>query len=166
MDGNPRLPAALRAQWPHLPIQRGTAHKLRNLLSRAPAHLREEVTEECRRRIYGKNREVGESTRRGFLKTWRLCGAVVASLEEAGEELFTILSFPPVQWKGLRTTNALERINEEFRRRTKTRASLPHEDVVVLVWFGLLRTSQMRRRRFDGWQEIPAASLRIQQQAA
>ena len=38
IDGNPGLHAALRAQWSHLPIQRCTAHKLRNLLSRAPAH--------------------------------------------------------------------------------------------------------------------------------
>ena len=46
IDGNPGLHAALRAQWPHLPIQRCTAHKLRNLVSRAPAHLREEVAED------------------------------------------------------------------------------------------------------------------------
>jgi transposase-like protein len=46
IDGKPGLQAALRAQWPPLPIQRCTAHKLRNLLSRAPAHLREEVAED------------------------------------------------------------------------------------------------------------------------
>jgi len=34
------------------------------------------------------------------------------------------LRYPMAQWKALRTTNALERINEEFRRRTKTQASL------------------------------------------
>ena len=43
IDGNPGLHGALRAQWPHLPLQRCTAHRLRNLLSRAPTHLREEV---------------------------------------------------------------------------------------------------------------------------
>jgi transposase-like protein len=32
----------------------------------------------------------------------------------------TFLRFPASQWKALRMTNALERINEEFRRRTKT----------------------------------------------
>ena len=39
IDGNPGLHAALRKQWPTLAIQRCTAHKLRNLLSKAPAHL-------------------------------------------------------------------------------------------------------------------------------
>src|SRR5262249_55560917 len=63
IDGNPGLHAALRAQWPQLLIQRCTAHKLRNLLSRAPAHLREEVAEDYRRMVYGKNREVVENAR-------------------------------------------------------------------------------------------------------
>src|SRR5262249_58681147 len=120
IEGSPGLHGALRAQWPQLPIQRGTAHKLRNLLSRAPAHLREEVAEDYRPMRYGKNREAVGSARRSFLKKWRLRCAVVASLEEAGDELFTFLSFPPSQGKGLRTTKALERIHAEFRRRTKT----------------------------------------------
>jgi putative transposase len=167
IDGNPGLHAALRAQWPQLPIQRCTAHKLRNLLSRAPAHLREEAAEDYRRMIYGESREAVENARRSFLKKWRLrCPVVAASLEEAGEGLFTFLSFPPAQWKGLRTTNALERINEEFRRRTKTQASLPNEDAVVLLLFGLLRSGQVKLRRFDGWQEMPSASPLLQRQAA
>jgi len=167
IDGNPGLHAALRAQWPHLPIQRCTAHKLRNLLSRAPAHLREEVAEDYRRLIYGESREAVEKARRSFLKKWRLrCPVVAASLEEAGEELFTFLAFPAAQWKGLRTTNALERINEEFRRRTKTQASLPNEDAVVLLLFGLLRSGQVTLRRLAGWKEMPSASPLSQRQVA
>jgi len=41
---------------------------------------------------------------------------VYQSFEEAGDQLFTFTAFPASQWKALRTTNALERINEEFRR--------------------------------------------------
>jgi len=79
---------------------------------------------------------------------------VVECLDEAGEDLFTFLRFPPSQWKALRTTNALERINEEFRRRTKTQASLPGQDAVLLLLFGLLRTGQVKLRKMDGWQEM------------
>ena len=75
----------------------------------------------------------------------------VESFEEAGDELFTFLRFPPAQWRALRTTNALERINEEFRRRTKTQASLPSQDAVLLLLFGLLRSGQIRLRAIDGW---------------
>jgi len=51
----------------------------------------------------------------------------------------------------LRTTNALERINEEFRRRTKTQASLPSEEAVLFLLFGLLRSGQVTLRRLVGW---------------
>jgi transposase-like protein len=122
IDGNPGLQAALGAQWPEIAIQRCTNHKLRNLLAKAPAHLREEFAEDYRRKVYGETREAVEPARGIFLRKWQLrCKAVVTSFEEAGDELFTFLQFPQSQWKALRTTNAPERINEEFRRRTKLR---------------------------------------------
>ena len=55
----------------------------------------------------------------------------------------------------MRTTNALERINEEVRRRAKTQASLPGEDAVLLLLFGLLRTGQIKLRRIAGWTDMP-----------
>jgi len=155
IDGNPGLEAALRAEWPKTDIQRCTNHKLWILLSKAPAHLREELAEDYRRMIYGEHREAVEKARVAFARKWKLrCKAVVASLEEAGEDLFTFLRYPSSQWKSLRTTNALERINEEFRRRTKTQASLPSEDAVLLLLFGLLRSGQIVLRRIVGFQDM------------
>ena len=59
--------------------------------------------------VYGETREAVEHARASFLRKWRLrCKAVVASFEEAGDELFTFLQFPQSQWKALRPTNALE----------------------------------------------------------
>jgi len=159
IDGNPGLAAALKRQWPGLAIQRCTNHKLWNLLAKAPAHLREELAEDYRRMIYAESREAVEQARRGFARKWKLrCQAVQQSLEEAGDQLFTFTAFPAAQWKALRTTNALERINEEFRRRTKTQASLPNEEAVLLLLFGLLRSGQIKLRRLVGWQELSPSS--------
>jgi putative transposase len=156
IDGNPGLGAALRAQWPEIAIQRCTNHKLRNLLAKAPAHLREELAEDYRRMVYADSCEAVEHERARLLRKWRLrCKAVVSSLEEAGDELFTFLKFPQSQWKALRTTNALERVNGEFRRRTKTQASLPDEDAVLLLLYGLLRSGQIVLRRIDGRSDMP-----------
>lgn len=162
IDGNPGLQAALRAQWPTIAIQRCTNHKLRNLLAKAPAHLREELAEDYRRMVYADTGEAVEQARAGFVRKWRLrCKAVVSSFEEAGDELFTFLQFPPLQWKALRTTNALERINEEFRRRTKTQASLPDEDAVLLLLYGLLRSGQIVLRRIDGRNLLPKPTTQL-----
>ena len=155
IDGSAGLAAALREQWPTLAVQRCTTHKLRNLEAKAPVRLREELAEDYRRMIYGERRAIVEQARGRFVKKWRLrCPAVVECLDEAGDDLFTFLRFPKAQWKALRTTNALERINEEFRRRTKTQASLPGQDAVLLLLFGLLRSGQIRLRKLDGWQEM------------
>ena len=159
VDGNPGLAAALKVQWPQLVIQRCTNHKLWNLLAKAPAHLREELAEDYRRMIYAESREAVEHARVGFARKWKLrCKTVSASFEEAGDELFTFTAFPISQWKALRTTNALERINEEFRRRTKTQASLPSEEAVLLLLFGLLRSGQVTLRRLVGWHDLAAIS--------
>jgi putative transposase len=155
IDGSAGLAAALREQWPTLAIQRCTAHKLRNLEAKAPVRLREELAEDYRRMIYAETRTLVDQARTRFAKKWRLrCPAVVECLDEAGDDLFTFLRFPKTQWKALRTTNALERINGEFRRRTKTQASLPGQEAVLLLLFGLLRSGHVKLRKIDGWEEM------------
>jgi putative transposase len=155
IDGSAGLAAALREQWPTVAIQRCTAHKLRNLEAKAPVRMREELAEDYRRMIYGETRTLVDQARTRFAKKWRLrCPAVVECLDEAGDDLFTYLRFPKTQWKALRTTNALERINGEFRRRTKTQASLPGQEAVLLLLFGLLRSGHVKLRKIDGWEEM------------
>lgn len=161
IDGNPGLHAALQQQWPSIAIQRCTAHKLRNLTAKAPARLREELKEDYRRMIYGEDEAAVERARTTFSRKWKLrCPPVIASFDEAGDELFTFMRFPKSQWKALRTTNALERINGEFRRRTKTQSSLPSCDAVLLLLFGLLRSGAVKLRRMDGWEDLPRAAAR------
>ena len=167
IDGNPGLRSALEECWPAVAVQRCTVHKLTNLLAKAPVVLREEITEDYRRMIYAASAAEVQSTRTAFVRKWRgRCSGVVVSLQEAGEELFTYLKFPVSQWKALRTTNALERINEEFRRRTKTQASLPSEQAVLLLLYGLLRSGQIRTRRIDGWEHLPKWRATLQNKAA
>ena len=153
--------AALRTTWPPIDLQRCTNHKLWNLLAKAPAALREELAEDYRRMIYASTAAAVEQARAAFRRKWTTrCAAAWKSFEEAGDELFTFLRYPVSQWKALRTTNALERINEEFRRRTKTQASLPNEEAVLLLLFGLVRSGQIVLRRLVGWQDLAAISNR------
>jgi transposase-like protein len=157
IDGNAGLARALTEAWPQIELQRCVVHKLRNLEAKAPGKLREEVAEDFRRMMYAETAAGVAKERTVFTKKWRLrCPGVAKSFEEAGDELFTFLRFPMAQWRALRTTNALERINEEFRRRTKTQAMLPSEDAVLVLLFGLLMSGQIRSRKIDGWPELPA----------
>ena len=162
IDGSAGLAHALQKQWKGIEIQRCTVHKLRNLLAKAPARLRDELAEDYRRMIYAEDADEVATQRAKFRKKWKLKSAAVAdSFDEAGDELFTFTRFPRSQWKALRTTNAIERINEEFRRRTKTQASLPGEDAVLLLMYGLLRSGQIRLRRLVGWKDMPLTNRTV-----
>jgi transposase-like protein len=79
---------------------------------------------------------------------------VVTSLREGGDELLTFLAFPKAQWKTLRTTNTIERLHEELRRRVKTQGSLPSEDAALVLLFSLVASGQFKLRRIDGWHKI------------
>ena len=71
--------------------------------------------------IYAAALKEVEERRKAFLRKWRLkCRAVADSLEEAGDRLFTFTRLPPGQWRSARTSNAVERLHEEFKRRIKT----------------------------------------------
>ena len=156
VDGAPGLEAALVALWgEELPIQRCTVHKHRNLLAHAPKHLHDELTEDYRDMIYAETKAEVEKHRRAFLRKWRLkCKAVADSLEEAGDLLFAFTRLDPSQWKSARTTNAIERLNEEFRRRIKTQTVLPDAETAPMLFWALLASGQIIMRKIDGWETL------------
>jgi len=69
------------------------------------------------------------------------------------------LRYPPTQWKSLRTTNAIERLYEEFKRRIKTQCALPNAETAALLFWALMASGQITLRRVDGWQTLDHAPL-------
>src|SRR6059058_2311824 len=102
--------------------------------------------------IYGKTAKEIEARRKSFIRKWRLkCRAVADSLEEAGERLFSFTRLPTSQWKSARTTNAIERLHEEFKRRIKTQTMLPSAETAAMLFWALLASGQITMRKVDGW---------------
>jgi transposase-like protein len=154
-DGAAGLEKALAALWPDALLQRCTVHKHRNLLAHAPERLHEEISNDYRDVIYAATRREVEARRKAFIRKWRLkCRAVADSLEEAGDKLFTFTRFPPSQWKSIRTSNAIERLHEEFKRRIKTQTVLPCAETAAMLFWALLASAQITMRKVDGWQSL------------
>lgn len=155
VDGAAGLEKALAALWPAVPAQRCTVHKHRNLLAHAPERLHEEVSADYTDMVYAATPQEVEARRRAFLRKWRLkCRAVADSLEEAGERLFAFTRLPPSQWKSARTTNAVERLHEEFKRRIKTQTVLPSAETAAMLFWALLASGQITMRKVDGWRSL------------
>jgi transposase-like protein len=105
--------------------------------------------------IYAESCAQIEARRKAFLRKWRLKHRAVAnSLEEAGDRLFTFTRLPPSQWKSARTTNAIERLHEEFKRRIKTQTVLPSADTAAMLFWALLASGQIIMRKVDGWDTL------------
>jgi putative transposase len=155
VDGAPGLDKAIAAVWDGVPVQRCTVHKHRNLFAHAPERLHDEITADYNDMIYATTPEEIEVRRKVFIRKWRLKHRAVAdSLEEAGDRLFTFTRLPPSQWRSVRTTNAIERLHEEFKRRIKTQTVLPSADTAAMLFWALLASGQINMRKVDGWQTL------------
>ena len=160
VDGAPGLEAAIAVVWDGVPEQRCTVHKHRNLLAHAPERLHEEITADYNDMIYAATREEIEARRKAFIRKWRLKHRAVAdSLQEAGDRLFSFTRLPPSQWKSARTTNAIERLHEEFKRRIKTQTVLPSADTAAMLFWALLASGQITMRKVDGWQTLASKPI-------
>ena len=155
VDGAPGLEKALAVLWSGMLVQRCTVHKHRNLLAHAPDRLHEEVSADYNDMIYAASKPEIEVKRKAFIRKWRVkCRAVAESLEEAGDKLFTFTRFPKSQWKSIRTSNAIERLHEEFKRRIKTQTVLPSAEIAAMLFWALMASGQITMRKVDGWQSL------------
>jgi putative transposase len=165
-DGHKGLTRAIAA-WPDAKVQRCTVHKRANLESHCPVHARNELLRDYSAIVEADDALAARKAYRDFVSKWRvLCPPVVRSLEEAGEQLLTFYEFPKPMWVSLRTTNSIENLNREFRRRTKTQASFPSESAALTLLYGLIAFDQIRMRKINGFQHMDSLAARRCREAA
>ena len=153
-DGHAGL-AKATTLWPEAQVQRCTRYKWQNLVGHCPVHARRELKRDYDRIVYAEDGLAAREAYGAFVTKWTsLCPAVARSLEEAGEQLLTFYALPKAMWRVLRTTNTLENLNREFRRRTKTQASFSTEDAAVTLLYGLVAFGQIQLRKIDGHRHV------------
>ena len=155
VDGNKGLTRALLELWPNLPIQRCTVHKLWNLLGHAPKSLQGEVKADYDAIINADGVEQAKVAYGAFMRKWsRKAESVARSLEDGGMDLLSFMRFPKEQWRSLKTTNIVERLNLEFRRRTKTQGVFPTQSSILVLLFGLVASGMVRMRKIGGYETM------------
>lgn len=153
-DGHAGLIKAMKA-WPESKVQRCTVHKLRNLLNHCPRHSHGELRRDYHQIVRACDGMKAREAYDRFVAKWStLCQAVAESLKEAGLKLLTFYVFPEPMWKSLRSTNTLENLNREFRRRTKTQASFSTEQAAVTLLFGLVAFGQITLQKINGYRHV------------
>jgi putative transposase len=160
-DGNRGLKQALTRCWPGVAHQRCVVHKQRNVVSAAPRHVQAAVRRDFQAITYAPTLGEAHTACDRFVTTWRKrAPRAVSSLHEAHEDLLTFHTLPASQHRSLRSTNVIERLNEEFRRRVKTQTACPSEASVLVLFYSLVASGTVRMQKIAGWMDLPRPTRR------
>lgn len=155
MDGLPGLESAFREYFPKANTGRCWVHALRNAVSKAPARLREAYKRLAHKVMYAESEDAARIAF-SVLKSAMDGEAqrAVHCLEKDLESLLAHYRFEKKLWRGLKTTNPIERVNKELKRRTKSMETLGERTLDVLMAFTAIRLE-------FGWQTTPVDSARL-----
>ncbi len=125
-DGHAGLAAAARQALPEAQLQRCTVHLTRNVLAKTPWRLRGRLGKETSALFEAENPKAAKA-RLEALKAG--LGKQVPEAMECLEQGFAaatcFFAFPKAHWKRLRSTNGLERLNGEIKRRIDSISAFP-----------------------------------------
>jgi transposase-like protein len=158
MDGAPGLVKAVKRVWPHAYRQRCLAHKMRNIVAKLP-RLMQSKTKGLVHQVFGAPTYAAVRKRgRDLIATFTdRYPAAMECLERDLEECITYLRFPEAHHQRIRTTNRLERLNGESRRRPKVIPRFPTERSCLSLLYATLITASKH------WRGIPMTVSHVKQ---
>jgi putative transposase len=120
MDGLPGLEKVFKEEFPGAKVQRCQVHVARNVLAKVPKKLKEAVADDMRSIFYASSKNKAMELFLQFKDRWQKeIPSAAQCLENSIDACLAFMSFPEEEWISLRTTNIIERLNKEFKRRTK-----------------------------------------------
>jgi len=129
MDGLPGLMTVFEEEFPSAKVQRCQVHVARNVICKVNWGSRMEVTDSLRDIFYAPTRAKATEAFQVFVTKYEHSQpSAVQCLSKVIEQCLTFFSFPEEEWVSLRTTNVIERVNKEFKRRTKPMEILAGEN--------------------------------------
>ena len=153
-DGGKGLHTALETVYPRIPRQRCWVHKLRNVANQLRRSLQAECLAQAKG-IYlaGSKRQAVKRFHHWAGRWRREAPKAVACLEADLDQLLTFFDCPSEHHSKIRTTNAIERIFREVRRRTRPISCFTNDASIDRILYGLFHYFN------DRWQFKPAVRL-------
>lgn len=159
-DGALGLHKAVKRMWPGAFRQRCQVHKMRNILAKLPRVMQGQMKRLIQQVFLASSHAQALKRGRALIAQFRdRYPAAMECLERDLEECVTYLRFPSMHHVRIRTTNRLERLNGEGRRRTKVIPRFPTERSCLTLLFASLVTAS---KRWRGVKMTPAAIKQLQ----
>lgn len=158
-DDHAGLKAARQAVFGGIPWQRCQFHLQQNASQHVPNQgMKPEVANDLRTIFNAPNRTVAQQYLAQVVQKYAKNASKLADwMEQAVPEGLTVFDFPAQHQKKLRTTNSVERLNREIRRRTAVVGIFPHEESCLRL------TSAVLMEIDDEWQ-VGRVYLKFQEQ--
>ena len=139
-DDHAGLKSARRAVFPSVPWQRCQFHLSQNAQSYAPKKsMRAEIAGVMREIFNSPTLEMAlEMKRRAIQKYEKRAPEFARWLEENVDEGLTVYQFPKEHWKKIRTSNGIERVNREIKRRTRVAVLFPNKESALRLVTGVI----------------------------
>jgi len=150
VDGNKGLWNAIDLVWLNVPRQRCWAHKLRNIANKIPKKIQKPCMMEASRIYKAESKEEALRAFKHWDKVWRgIIPEAVQCLEEDFEDMMPFFDCPKELWVKLRTTNIIERVFREVRRRTRPMSCFQNKESVERIIFAIFH------RQNNLWKKAP-----------
>jgi len=154
LDGNRGLWNALDMVWPDVPRQRCWAHKLRNVANHLPKKLQPACMDQARDIYDAANYTEAVRAFKRWERIWKpLAPAATACLEQDFEDMLRFFQTPKSMWVKLRTTNIIERVFREVRRRTRPMSCFTNTQSVDRIIYAIFN------RQNNLWREKPLREI-------
>lgn len=140
-DGHQAMLNAIGLKFPGSQRQRCMLHKMKNVMSHVPERQREEVEAEFKAIFYQPDRAKADQCAQAFrAKFGRLYPTAIECMDRDWEACLTFYAFPREHWARIRTTNVIERMFEEVKKRSKKMAAaFRNETSCLLLFFAVVR---------------------------
>lgn len=146
-DGNQAMINAISAKFSQAKRQRCIKHKMENILGYIPKKQQDLVTPELKAIFYQSSREKADQEVAAFITKYdRIYPSAVECLKRDLDACLTFYSFPEQHWKFIRTTNSIERLFGEVKKRShKMAAAFRNENSCMLMFYAIIRSLKLRR---------------------
>lgn len=155
IDGLSGFSDAIKTIFPNTEIQKCIVHQIRNTVKYVSHKEKKKFCADLKK-IYGAtNEEVGLEALRQMKKDWAQYAIYLKSWENNWSELSTFFNYPEEIRRIIYTTNAIEGLNRQFRKVTKTTSIFPHNDSLLkLLWLAQNDISKKWNMTIRNWGKI------------
>lgn len=165
-DGNMGLCSMIDRYFPTSYRQRCVKHKMENILAQIPKDKHGEVIKKLNRVFYGATSlEQAKQALKDFKREYgKIYPSAIARLEDELEQSLVFYLFPTNHWRRIRTSNRLERMNKEIRRRLRVIGRHPSESGCLSLVFQICKRYQENKNAFRTNDLVQALWKRLRDQ--